>query len=137
MSAAHPLALELAQLLEPGFRELRTEVAKLRAEVERLKVPPPVAFAPRLHSVREAARLLGVSASKTLAPAIRAGHVRAVRMPGTRRSTRIPADEVERIGREGLGGVRGLRVVRAPRAAPRADALAAEVGAFADSLDAA
>lgn len=85
---------------------------------------------PRLLSVREAAKRLGVSASNTLRPAIRAGCVRTVTLPGTRRSVRIPSDEVERIGREGLAPpVRAL--ARIPRTAPQGATLAADIARLA------
>lgn len=61
---------------------------------------------PLLLSQRAAARLLGVSVGRTLAPLVRAGLVRTVTV-GNR--TRIPLAEVERVAREGTG----------PRAAPR------------------
>jgi hypothetical protein len=61
---------------------------------------PLPASTPRLLSLRAAAKLLGVSAGRTLAPLVRAGLVRTVQVG---RRARVPMAEVERIEREGTG----------------------------------
>ena len=62
-------------------------------------------------SRREVARLLGISRTRTLGPAIAAGVVRTVRVGG---ELRVPAEEVARVAREGL-----VRARRSTTAKPR------------------
>lgn len=71
---------------------------------------------PELLSMRKAARLLGVSAGRTLKPLIDCGAIRTVRV-GNR--DRIPRSEIERIAREGATEkpMPRMKVVR--RAAPQ------------------
>jgi hypothetical protein len=93
----------LATLLT-AFATLTDEVVALRAEVRALRAPMG-----RLLSLREAARVLGVSRNRTLPVLIREGRVRVVTVNG---KPKIPADEVERISREGTGAFTPSRAKR-------------------------
>lgn len=82
-------------------------IDELRAELR--------AALPELLSIRQAARALGVSAGRTLAPLVASGAVRTVRIGNGR--PRIPRAEIERIAREGIEPAPfGKR--RAPKRAP-------------------
>jgi hypothetical protein len=77
---------------------LVVELAALRAEVRALR--PVAADANRLVSHREAARLLGVSRTRTLPLLLRQRGVNTVKVAGR---PKIPMGDIERIGREGMG----------------------------------
>ncbi len=90
----------LAELGAESLTEapLRDEVAALAEQVGTLvRRREPQVGAPV--SLREAARRLHISKSRSLTPAIAAGTVRTVRVGGR---TKVPADELQRLAREGL-----------------------------------
>lgn len=92
----------LAEVLAE-VRALRAENSAMRQEMAARLAPAPTAgrkrVPARLLSVRHAAERLGVSAGRTLAPAIADGRVRTVSVEGR---PRVPVAEVERIERDGL-----------------------------------
>src|SRR6266478_1153304 len=87
---------------------IREELRRLRAAVLRQTRDERDGA---LLSRREVARLLGISRTRTLGPAIAAGVVRTVRVGG---ELRVPAEEVARVAREGL-----VRARRSTTARPR------------------
>src|SRR5260370_24051534 len=95
----------LVYQLRDAVDALQREIHALRAQNQTVNDPPlsknevlrPVND--RSLSKAECAKRLGVSKSRTLQPAIKAGRVRTVRV-GKR--DRIPADEFERIRSEGF-----------------------------------
>ncbi|HEY4884125.1 MAG TPA: hypothetical protein VII08_10865 [Myxococcales bacterium] len=89
-----------------------------------LRRRPPELAAPV--SLVEAARVLGVSKTRTLLPAIRRGDVRVVRVGGR---LRVPVDELERIEVEGLNRQKRRRPRASSDATPTSPArdLQAEV----------
>lgn len=85
---------------------LRAEIREMRRELS----PPP-----QLLSIRQAAKYLGVSAGRTIAPLVSSGAIRTVVLiPG--RTPKIPLEEVQRIAREGVQAPTKARrrVVAAP-----------------------
>lgn len=89
---------------------------------------PRFADLPALVSERQAAKVLGVSRTRTLGPAIASGAVRGVAVNGTRR---IPKAELERVALEGITAPpRGVSSGRKRTRAPRASEVAARIAAI-------
>jgi hypothetical protein len=78
---------------------LTAEVVALRADVAALRSPAPP---PRLISLRQAARILGISRTRTLPALMRDRRIRVVRVNGR---PKIPMEEIARIGREGASDI--------------------------------
>jgi len=93
---------------------LQETIAAVAEQVDRLvRKRQPELGAPV--SLLEAARRLGISKSRTLAPAIKRDAVRTVLVGGKRK---IPLDELRRLAVEGLVGPRRRAVTR-PKGTPR------------------
>ena len=93
--------------LQPATSEAVRALPRAPTDAERVESPPPAihderASPPSLAplSLREAARRLGISRTRTLVPAIEAGMVRTIKIG---KQHRIPLDEVTRLARDGLG----------------------------------
>lgn len=72
---------------------------------------------PLLLSKRRAAALLGISRNHTLNELIAAGHLRVVKLGGSR--IRIPLEDVQRLAREGIEPARPAPAKRAPKKASK------------------
>src|SRR4051812_17622002 len=78
----------------------------------------------KLLSLRQAARLLGIDRNITLHELISSGQLKTVSANG---KVRIPADEVERLCREGFDSTRAPRRPRRRVPKPLADNLGAKI----------
>jgi hypothetical protein len=95
VSLEETIAAAVAAKLEP----LCVEIARLARAVASLnEAPRQPAPGPRLLSLRQAARELGVSRTRTLPELIKAGRIRVVTVNG---KPKVSVHEIERVAREG------------------------------------
>jgi hypothetical protein len=99
--ANQPMALAA---LARSVEALTSEVVDLHAEVRALRAGPVAVpdDARRLVSLREAARLLGISRTRTLPALIREQRIHVVKVNG---KPKIAMHEIERIGSEGASAM--------------------------------